>query len=78
MRTTINIDDKLFAEAVKATGIKGKTELLSAGLQSLVRAAAMQRLIALGGTMPDFEAAPRHRGTSASRTVRGKRSRRAA
>lgn len=55
MRTTINIDDNLLAEAQKYTGEKEKTKLVRMGLQSLIQDEVAKRLIALGGTMPDLE-----------------------
>ncbi|MGD8818424.1 MAG: type II toxin-antitoxin system VapB family antitoxin, partial [Acidobacteriota bacterium] len=36
MRTTINIDDDLLAEAMRLTGITEKTALVRAGLEALV------------------------------------------
>lgn len=54
MRTTINIDDRLLAEAQRYTGEKEKTKLVHMGLESLIRSHAAKRLIALGGTMPDL------------------------
>lgn len=59
MKTTINLRDDLIAQAAKATGISEKTKLIHLGLEELVRKAAYQRLIALGGTDPKAEAAPR-------------------
>ena len=59
MRTTINIDDKLLAEAQRYTGEKEKTKLVHMGLQSLIQRHVVKRLIALGGTDPHAKAAPR-------------------
>ena len=61
MRTTINIDDKLLAEAQRYTGEKEKTKLVRMGLESLIQDHVAKRLIALGGTMPDLEVPPRRR-----------------
>jgi Arc/MetJ family transcription regulator len=61
MRTTLNIREDLLAEARKHTGIKGKTDLVHAGLEELVRAAAIRRLIDAGGKFPKAKAAPRRR-----------------
>lgn len=61
MRTTINIDDELLKKASEATGIKEKTALVRMGLESLVRKAAIQRLIAMGGTMKDLKPLRRRR-----------------
>jgi Arc/MetJ family transcription regulator len=38
MRTNIEIDDKLMAAALKATGLKTKREVVEAGLEKLIRA----------------------------------------
>jgi Arc/MetJ family transcription regulator len=61
MRTTINIDDRLLAEAQRYTGEKEKTKLVHMGLQCLIESHVAKRLIALGGTMPDLEMPPRRR-----------------
>ena len=53
MRTTLNLDDKLIAEAAKLTGIGDKTELIHEALRALLAREAGRRLIALGGTMPE-------------------------
>jgi Arc/MetJ family transcription regulator len=67
MRTTLNIDDKLLEEAGRLTGIKEKTALIRAGLEALIAREIGRRLAALGGTQPDFEAAPRQRAHRAAR-----------
>lgn len=61
MRITVNIDDKLLADAARLTGIKGKTALIHEALLAVLHREAMRRLAALGGTMPGFKAAPRRR-----------------
>ena len=61
MRSTLNIDDHLVEEARRLTGIKEKTALVKAGLEALIAREIGRRLAALGGTQPDFEAAPRRR-----------------
>ncbi len=67
MRSTLNIDDHLLEEAKRLTGIKEKTALVRAGLEALIAREIGRRLIALGGTQPDFEAAPRERAHRAAR-----------
>lgn len=59
MRTTINIDDDLYAEAVKLTGLKEKTSLLRESLKALVERESAHRLAALGGSEPDLQVIPR-------------------
>lgn len=66
MRSTLNIDDDLIEEARRLTGIKEKTTLVRAGLEALIAREIGRRLVALGGTQPDFEAAPRRHSKSAA------------
>lgn len=61
MRTTVNLDDALLADAMEYTGITEKTALINEALKTLVAVEAGRRLAALGGTMPGFKAAPRRR-----------------
>jgi Arc/MetJ family transcription regulator len=61
MRTTLNIDDELLAEASRLTGVTEKTALVRQGLESLIQREAAHRLAALGGTQPDLKAIPRRR-----------------
>ena len=61
MRTTLNIDDAMLADAMRLTGLKEKTAVVHAGLQALIRRENARRLIALGGTDPEAQAAPRRR-----------------
>ncbi len=61
MRTTLNIDDELLAEAQKATGEKEKTALVRLGLHALIEREASKRLARLGATMPKLKVAPRRR-----------------
>jgi len=61
MRTTVTIDDELLADAKEFTGITETSTLIREALTALVQREAARRLIALGGTEPDFRAAPRSR-----------------
>ncbi|WP_137131756.1 type II toxin-antitoxin system VapB family antitoxin [Rhizobium sp. FY34] len=61
MRATINLDDDLLDRARSLTGTKATTTLVRLALETLVRIESGKRLIALGGSMPDAEAAPRRR-----------------
>jgi Arc/MetJ family transcription regulator len=63
MRSTINLDDNLLEKARSLTGTKETAALVRQALETLVRLETGKRLIALGGTMPDFEAAPRRRSS---------------
>ena len=61
MRSTINLDDNLMERARSLTGTKETAALVRQALETLVRVESGKRLIALGGTMPENEAAPRRR-----------------
>ncbi len=59
MRTTLNIDDALFAQAVELTGIHEKTALLRESLKALIERESARRLALLGGSEPEIESIPR-------------------
>ncbi len=61
MRTTVIIKDEVLKTATELTGIREKTALLHAGLEALIEKKARERLIALGGSAPDFKAGRRRR-----------------
>ena len=61
MRTTLNIDDELLAQAGEYTGQTEKTALVRMGLEALIEREAARRLAALGGTMPGLTVPPRRR-----------------
>ena len=63
MRTTLNIDDQLYEEAVRLTGVKEKTALLRESLKALIQRESAKRLSQLGGTEPQLDDIPRHRIT---------------
>lgn len=50
MRTTLNIEDKLFETASRLSGIKEKTSLVKRGLEALIMIESGKRLAQLGGT----------------------------
>ncbi|MBK8167894.1 MAG: type II toxin-antitoxin system VapB family antitoxin [bacterium] len=52
MRTTLNIDDDLLAEAARLTGVAEKTALVRLGLEALVARESARRLAALAGSDP--------------------------
>ncbi len=64
MKTTLNIDDKIMAEAARLTGIKEKTALVRRGLETLIAQESGRRLAALGGTEKDLKAVPRRRSAA--------------
>ena len=61
MRTTINLDDELLAEAQRLTGIRERTALVHEGLRLLIQRESARRLARLGGSAPDLEMPPRRR-----------------
>ncbi len=61
MRTTLNIDDALLAEAARRVDLPTRTALIEEALRALIRESARQRLIDAGGTMPALEVPARRR-----------------
>jgi len=61
MRTTIAIDDELFAKAQEYTGLQEKSALVREALKALVEREAGRRLARLGGTEPQLRPVPRRR-----------------
>lgn len=53
--------ESLLRQAMAVSGLADRDEVLIAALQAFIRNEAARGLIAAGGTMPDFEAAPRER-----------------
>ena len=64
MRTTVTLSNDLIANAQELTGITERTELLRAGLETLVRVESARRLAALGGSDRKASAAPRRRSAT--------------
>lgn len=65
MRTTLTIDDELFAKAVELTGVQEKSALLREGLEALIERESARRLAKLGGSEPGIEPTPRRRSAPA-------------
>ena len=61
MRTTLILRDDLIEKARDLTGIREKTALVHAGLETLIARESARRLAALGGTMPALRTVPRRR-----------------
>ncbi|MCF6344979.1 MAG: type II toxin-antitoxin system VapB family antitoxin [Thiomicrorhabdus sp.] len=59
MRTTLNVDDDLYSQAVDLTGISEKTALLREGLKALIERESARRLAQLGGSESGVEHIPR-------------------
>jgi len=63
MRTTLNIDDRLMAEATRLSGLAEKTAVVHRGLEALIARESARRLAALGGSQKALKA-PRRRRSS--------------
>lgn len=61
MRTTLNIEDELLAEARRVSGLKEKTALVREGLKALIERENARRLAKLGGSEPRLRSVPRRR-----------------
>ena len=61
VRTTLNLDDDLLAEAERLTGTKEKSALVREALRALVERESARRLARLGGAEPGLVVAPRRR-----------------
>lgn len=59
MRTTINIDDQLYEEAKRLTGMTEKTALVRESLRALIERESARRLAKLGGSEPQLDLIPR-------------------
>lgn len=64
MRTTINIDDQLLAEAQRVCGVTEKAALVREGLRALIERESARRLARLGGSEPQLTPVPRRRTKS--------------
>lgn len=65
MRTTLNIDDQLLAEAQRVTGLTEKGALVREGLKALIERESARRLARLGGSERKLKPVPRRRAASA-------------
>ena len=65
MRTTVNIDDQLLAEAQRITGVAEKATLLREGLMALIERESARRLARLGATEPQLKPVSRRRSDPA-------------
>jgi len=61
MRTTLNIDDQLLAEARRLSGVTEKAALVREGLRALIERESARRLARLGGSEPQLKPIPRRR-----------------
>ena len=65
MRTTINLDDQLVAQAQRVTGMRERTALIHEGLRALIERESARRLARLGGSEPGLRPVPRRRPRAA-------------
>ena len=61
MKTTLNIDEKIFDKARSLTGVKEKTALVKMGLEALIARESAKRLAKLGGSEKNLKPIPRRR-----------------
>lgn len=67
MRTTLTIDDELFAKAVAlAEPGMDKADLLKECVRAFIQRQSARRLAALGGQIAEMELAPRRREDAAT------------
>ena len=63
MRTTVTIDDALYAKALEvADPDMDRADLFREAFKTFVRVQSAKRLAALGGNAPDMPDVPRERG----------------
>ena len=68
MRTTVSIDDVLYAQALElADPDMDRADLFREAVKTFVRVQAAKRLAALGGQVPDMQDIPRRRDETATR-----------
>lgn len=65
MRTTVNLDDELLAQAQLMSGLTERTQLLREALLALVQRESARRLARLGGTQAQLQPIPRRQDASA-------------
>lgn len=62
MRTTVTIEDELFAKAIEMAGKNiDKAELFREAIKTFIRVQSAKRLAALGGSTPKMQDIPRQR-----------------
>ncbi|MCT0218636.1 type II toxin-antitoxin system VapB family antitoxin [Synechococcus sp. CS-1329] len=61
MRTTLNLDDDLLAQAGELSGIKERSRLIREALQALIERERSRRVVSMGSSEPQLGPAPRHR-----------------
>jgi Arc/MetJ family transcription regulator len=61
MRTSINIDDDLLAQAQQLSGLTDRPQIIREALLALIQRESARRLAQLGGSQPELKAVPRRR-----------------
>ena len=61
MRTTIAIDDELFAKAQEFAGVAEKSAVVREALKAFIERESARRLARMGGSMPKAKAPRRRR-----------------
>ena len=61
MKTTIDVDDTLIAEAMRLYGVKTKTRIIEMGLEALIKVDRRTRLAAAFGSQPELAESRRRR-----------------
>ena len=68
MRTTVTIDDALYAKALEMADTNmDKSDIFREAIKTFVRVQTAKRIAALGGTMPEIQDVPRRREEAVSR-----------
>ena len=65
LRTTLNIDEPLLAEAQRLTGVSERAALVREGLRALIERESARRLARLGASEPALKNSPRRRSDPA-------------
>ncbi len=68
MRTTLDLDESLITELMKATKAKTKTEAIHLAMKDLIRRKKIERLKALSGSIPLTYVRPTLRAAEQRRT----------
>lgn len=63
MRTTLNLDDELLAQAQHISGLTERTQLLREALRALVQRESARRLAKLGATQSQLQAVTRRKSS---------------
>jgi Arc/MetJ family transcription regulator len=61
MRTTLDLDDDLMAQARAVTGLRSNSTLVNAALKALIERESARRLARLGGSEPGLSLPRRRR-----------------